>query len=419
MSNSETGNNGVSSRIQLRDRLSLMLRNGIWQAYLRIDGKPSRKTLETSDLEEAKSKAWQLFHEAEKRAKSGLKLSVDPTFKAVAFQWIKDELESEKPNLDTRKQARSSLLTYVIPFFKDKTVGEITELDLIDYPSYRDRETGRKLSATIINTESALIKKIFNYALKSGYIKSVPKPARRHVEANPRLGFTTEEMTKVIQTAQKRYSNSKARAMAGHLNELKGLEDKSAYNNFHSLRFSMPENISDAIAWKSKEGKGRLRILIIIQIMNGTGIRPNSLLNLTRRNVVRNKDGSYMIVNVETLKGGKLRKGVVSLNSNATSALERLLKLIPEDIDARLIDIDDTHSINNAFNKILVDCDLKKTNLGDHSLYDIRHHYISRALSKGVSVSQLAGQTLTSIQMINLHYSHLSEHTQVSVFKDI
>jgi len=304
------------SRIQLRDRLSLMLRNGIWQAYLRIDGKPSRKTLDTGDLEEAKSRAWKLFHEAEKRAQSGLKGKTDLTFKQVAFEWIANELESDKPKLDARKQAKSSLLNFVIPFFdeKKKTIGEISSLDLIDYPRFRDSQSNGKMSATTINTETALMNKIFRYALRNGIISDIPKPERRQVEANPRLGFTSDEMTKIIQTAQKRYSDSKNKAISGHLNELKS-SNRETYNSIHAMRFSMPKNVSDRICWKGKEAKGRLRMLIVIQLLNGTGMRPQSLINLTRRNVLKNKDGSYTFVNVKTLKGGKLRKGVVSLNT--------------------------------------------------------------------------------------------------------
>ena len=84
-----------------------------------------------------------------------------------------------------------------------------------------------------------------------------------------------------------------------------------------------------------------------------------------------------------------------------------LLAHIPDDPAANLVDIS-PHAVNDAFKKVLVACGLERApDGGSYSLYDLRHHYITKALLRGVPIALVATNTMTSVQMIERHYNHL------------
>jgi hypothetical protein len=84
-----------------------------------------------------------------------------------------------------------------------------------------------------------------------------------------------------------------------------------------------------------------------------------------------------------------------------------LLAHIPNEPTARLVGIT-PYALNDAFKKVLRECDLEFSPDGKaYSLYDLRHHYITKMLLRGTSIALVAKNSMTSVQMIEKHYNHL------------
>jgi integrase len=80
----------------------------------------------------------------------------------------------------------------------------------------------------------------------------------------------------------------------------------------------------------------------------------------------------------------------------------------PKDMLFRLADGQTTRELGKAFDKALVEIDLKNSSHGVRTLYSLRHSYITWQLMTGkVSMEILAKQCGTSVQMIEQHYSHV------------
>ncbi|MDH5971450.1 site-specific integrase, partial [Vibrio aestuarianus] len=94
---------------------------------LRVKGKELKRSLKTTDVEEAKAKAWGLKFEIEGMVKAGLEIEVTQK-KSVrdACLTIIKNLESKKPFKAIYKDYILVYKNFIIPHFLKKTIEDLT-----------------------------------------------------------------------------------------------------------------------------------------------------------------------------------------------------------------------------------------------------------------------------------------------------
>jgi integrase len=153
----------------------------------------------------------------------------------------------------------------------------------------------------------------------------------------------------------------------------------------------------------------RLRAIPII--MADTGLRPEELFGLHRSDV----DWERMEFTVRRrftaglLKEGLKRKGESERRVPFTARTLAALKALPPRLDTQILVstkrgsyIDSSNFRNQHWYRAL-----RAAGVGHHTLYDLRHTWISWALAAGVPPAKVALLGGTSIKMLDATYSHL------------
>ncbi|MBF4259789.1 site-specific integrase, partial [Vibrio anguillarum] len=140
---------------------------------IRVDGKELKRSLKTSDVEEAKSKAWALKFELEGMQKAGLTIQVNKvmTVRSACLSVI-SELEHKKPFKPIYKDYIYVYKTYIIPFFNKKSFEELTTKNIRLYFD----DLG-ELSATRKNLNKGCFKKLFLFLEEEELLKKKNFPS--------------------------------------------------------------------------------------------------------------------------------------------------------------------------------------------------------------------------------------------------
>lgn len=98
---------------------------------LRIDGIEIKRSLKTSDIEEAKSRAWHLKFEYEGRLTAGLPIEETKvlSIKSAFLQVIK-ELDTKRKQIPIYDDYRTVINSYIIPYFKNKNIKDLTSKNI-------------------------------------------------------------------------------------------------------------------------------------------------------------------------------------------------------------------------------------------------------------------------------------------------
>jgi integrase len=157
-------------------------------------------------------------------------------------------------------------------------------------------------------------------------------------------------------------------------------------------------------------------LLSYMQFAVHTGIRPGTEMEgITWGDIKMHRD-EHNVVFYVTITKGKTTKYTgtreIVCRDEIFGCIDDLRDRFPnrkaKDMLFRLADGQTTKELGKAFDKAVVEIDLKNSPHGVRTLYSLRHSYITWQLMTGeISMEILAKQCGTSVQMIEQHYSHV------------
>jgi integrase len=370
-------------------RLKRRSNSAAWQIHYKIGLKKTwyRITSKTSNLAEAKIIAEDVFHEARVLEKRGLSV-VSKKFKAVA-QVVCDNLK-EQVKAGTGKKSYAdyyrAIDTYLIPFFGNHHIDNITPSLMADFHRWRTEKVGYELKASTQNNHNAALNCVFDYAVEQRYMGESQRPSTKNTgQATESRGvFSTDELIELQQFIQKWSVDGRA-TKTRYLRELLGL-----YITFIACTGVRPGTETKELKWKHIEfiQKPSMRVIHITLPQGKRGSRQliarNELWPLLDK--LRELQAEYQDVTLEQLVERKEDRHIFRMRDGTMP-----------------------YNLVNAFGDCLKESELDK---GDkdgksRSLYSLRHYYATQRILEGVSFGQLANQMGTSVLMIERHYSHL------------
>lgn len=468
-------------RHDIREGLFLHTRKGakkkVWHIYAYVDGAEINRSSKTEDLDEAIGLAETVWAEIQERKRRHLSIKC-PTFEEFGEIYINKRtrrMPDGTKKRDIIRNTRKYLVAYVENMYGKGARFDQLEPDTFeDYLEWRqdqrdelledmakDRRKklkklrekwkastriqkwtpdveeylkkhlpggaggiGEFVSATQINSEMGILKDIFKRAVKKKYLSryDLPELDRAPSDDKVRPGFNEKEIQKIRAMAKSRFEEAKTKAGKDYLKKMG--QDEDDFGGYALGKAKETAWTKDTIAWS------RYRVMVGIDLLAATGLRPKSLCDMRRGHVVETPDGidprlykgvnftdrdvevekpAYALV-AKTRKGknGKLRTRHVVPEEWAWEIMDDLFSHIPEGERELLIGVQ-SRTLRDRIKEIIIAAGLEINVDGEtRSAYDIRHYYITRQLNKGISISKVAANTLTSLSMIEIHYNKLS-----------
>ncbi len=174
-----------------------------WQCRFKLaNGQWHAASTNTEDISIAQTQAIAIYEAVKVKVGSGLS-AVTKTFKQVALDEIANMAQAiyNKTGKRTYRDYAFAINKYLIPFFGQYDIGQITNELLADFESWRIAEMGRiPMASTKRNHASAYIR-VINLARDRGYIainKAVPLLDSKGKRSQPRPAFTAEEIKELL-----------------------------------------------------------------------------------------------------------------------------------------------------------------------------------------------------------------------------
>ncbi|MHA2814993.1 tyrosine-type recombinase/integrase [Vibrio campbellii] len=352
---------------------------------LRIDKKEIRRSLSTSDLEEAKVKAWQTKFEYEGMKKAGIEINPTKSYSLEkAMLSIIKQLENKKPFKQIYKDYILVYNNFIIPYFKNKTIDDLTTKNIRLYFESREFSKTRK------TINRSCFTRLFEYLEEEGELKKRDFPT----------------LPKEIKTAQM------------HIGFDFLEEDLKNIRIFLRQDFWLNQSGLKAISVEYRN------ILIhVFEFLLETGFRPGLEMNSITFNDIYQAttadNKKRLFVHVRNGKTSyKNRESVLS--DKAIDALIQILKITQfnQNItkDYLIKNNSDKPVFESSNNKICDFCKLfdqlikKMISLNKikkkYTLYCCRHTYITNQLKRGVDKDMIAKQVGNTSEVIEKHYDH-------------
>ena len=320
------------------------------------------------------------------KTQAGL-IPITKTFKQIAIDEVKAMTQAMASGVGKRTYRDYIFATnkYLIPFFGNYTVEDITTELVRDFEGWRIAVMGRvPMQSTKRNHSSAYIR-IINLAKERGVISStraVPMLDSKGEKSRARPAFTDEELEVLI-----------------------------AY---------VPSWIETSYTTRTRQ----MRILcgMYIEFLVNTGIRHGTeALPLRWKHLqwhwigekkylriwVSGKTGPrYLIAKNEVIA---VLERLMQWQELAYTTLDALIEVKLDKLIFRLTTGEPISNMENIFRNLMKHSGLMYDSGGQRrTLYSLRHTYATRALAKGVDIHTLARQMGTSVLMIERHYSKIT-----------
>lgn len=373
----------------LKGQLTLFRRanSNNWQCRFKLaNGQWHAASTNTEDVSLAQTQAIAIYEAVKVKVGSGLS-AVTKTFKQVASDEIANMARAthNKTGKRTYRDYAFAINKYLIPFFGQYEVGQITNELLADFESWRIAEMGRiPMASTKRNHASAYIR-VINLARDRGYItvnKAVPLLDSKGKKSQPRPAFSAEEITELLsytETWQKSsYTDRTAlmRTLCSFYIEF--LVNTGVRHGTEALPLRWKH-----LQWHWIGNKKYLRIWV----SGKTG--PRYLIAKT----------AVVKVLEQLIKWQKLPYS--GLNAMIEAKVDRLIFRLPTG--------EQISNMENIFRNLMVRSNMRRDGGGQNrTLYSLRHTYATFALARGVDIHTLARQMGTSVGMIERHYSKLT-----------
>lgn len=350
-----------------------------WYARFVLYGKWYMRTTKQKSKDEAIARAHILLMEYKIRAETNTlidsKRFIDVAEKTIA------EMQSELLHGGGKviyKDYIGVLRKYHIPFFEHLYITSIDQEKMSEFNKWRIDELGRIPAKSTILTHNAALQMVFKEAIERKWMIAMQVPVLNN------QGISS----------QRRASFSK-------------VEYEQAYDAVISLEQN---------SRTEKTRQIRELLLSYMEFAVHSGIRPGTEMEgITWGDINMHRD-EHNVVFYVTITKGKTTKYTGTREVVCRDEIfgciddlrERFPNRKPKDKLFQLADGKTTRELGKAFDKALVEQDLKNSPHGVRTLYSLRHSYITWQLMTGdVSMEILAKQCGTSVQMIEQHYSHV------------
>lgn len=343
-----------------------------WQCSACIDGHNYRTSTKEDGLSQAKDFAEDWYLQIRGKLRSGDFKKKEPTFREAAERFLR-EYEvitngDRHPQYVEGNERRLRL--YLLPFFGDLGVSEVTSGKVQDYRIHRieTSPTGKPPARSTSHQEIVTLRQVLKTAIRHGWLDRLPDlsmPYKSAEKISHRAWFSPEEYQTLYRATRRRAQNPPRPRF------------KHEYEQMHDF----------------------------VLFMANTGLRPDEVKRLEYRDVAIVEDEATEETILEIEVRGKRGIGYCKSTTGAVRPFRRLLarnKPQPTDLVFR-----GNHTA--LFNNILEEEGLKFDRDGQRrTAYSLRHTYICLRLMEGADIYQIAKNCRTSVEMIEKYYaSHI------------
>jgi len=341
-----------------------------WQCASFLKGKNWRASTKETSLAQAKDFAEDWYLELRGKARQGI-LKVEKTFKEATIQFWK-----EFPIITQGQRSevyvaghRLRLDNYLIPFFGDKGLSEVTAGEIQNYRIWRQNNSikGKPPARSTMHQEIVTLRQTLKTALRHGWLTHLPDmstPYKTSGKITHRAWFSPEEYKQL-------YTATRAR-----VGKLEGTRHYWAAQQLHDF----------------------------VLFMANTGLRPDEVKRLEHRDVdiVEDLNTSEVILEIEVR--GKRGVGYCKSTTGAVQPYRRIVERNNPQPTDLIFPLNNLH--RDMFNAILKEENLKVDREGNRrTAYSLRHTYICLRLMEGADIYQIAKNCRTSVEMIEKYYA--------------
>ena len=352
------------------------LPSGIWHCA----------TTGSDQLAEATTQAIGIYETVKVKLASDLAITTK-TFRQLANQELVGaaKVVQANPNKRTHLDYIHIYTKYLIPFFGNYQINDITQEMVDDYAAWRMAKMGKNPKSYTQRRHAGLYKRVIELARSQGVItqhKAIPLLEIGGDKTQARPAFNQQEVNYLLEYmrdwerfGRNQRSNHMRRLCRVYVEFLLGTGIRQGTE-------SMP------IRWKSLQWHwiGEQRYLRV-WVSGKTG--PRYLI--ARHFVI---DALERLIVWQKLP-------YADLNGVIEAGLDEKVFVFPEG--------DAPHSLDSVFERLMVESGLFKDATGkNRTLYSLRHTYATFALAEGIDIHTLARQMGTSTLMIEKHYSKLT-----------
>ncbi|QWD17122.1 tyrosine-type recombinase/integrase [Polynucleobacter paneuropaeus] len=340
----------------------------------------------SDQVAEATTQAIAIYETVKVKIASDLAIKTK-TFRQLATQElaVAARVVQANPNKHTHVDYIHIYTKYLIPFFGNYQINDITQEVVDNYASWRASQMGKDPKSYTQRRHAGLYKRVIERARAQGLIhqhRTVPllevagdKPEARPAFNQQEISYLLEYMRDWERFGRNQRSNHMRRLCRVYVEFLLGTGIRQGTE-------SMP------IRWKSLQWHwiGEQRYLRV-WVSGKTG--PRYLIAK-----------HFVIEALERLIAWQALP-YPNLDAVIEAKLDRKVFVFPEG--------DAPHSLDSVFERLMVESGLFKDATGkNRTLYSLRHTYATFALAEGIDIHTLARQMGTSTLMIEKHYSKLT-----------
>lgn len=374
-----------------------------WHCSCTVAGKQLRKTTKEESLARAKDVARDWYLGLLGKYRSG-EIKQGRLFRLAAERFLHEyeTLMDGQRNPQYIKDHARRTKVYLLPFFGDKVLPEITPAVVQEYRIHRRNlameKWGKPPARQTIHQEIVTLRQILKTANRLGWLDYLPdlsEPFRGNGKITHRAWFSYEEYKKLYEATRQRASKPPKRRWQWSCEQL------------HDF----------------------------VLFMANTGLRPDEAARLQFRDVSIVRDDATKETILEIEVRGKRGVGYCKSTHNAVLPFERLRERQRSSIAGSRSDVSHSTSSNKTtksaeerrlhkpaptdllfpkthrelFNEILDEQKLKfDRESQQRTAYSLRHTYICFRLMEGADIYQIAKNCRTSVEMIEKYYaSHI------------
>ena len=358
-----------------------------WQCRFKLSTGAWHSASTGSDqVAEATTQAIAIYETVKVKIASDLAIKTR-TFRQLATQELAlaAKIVQSNPNKRTHVDYIHIYTKYLIPFFGNYQINDITQEVVDDYIAWRISRMGKNPKTYTQRRHAGLYKRVIERARDQGLThqhRFIPllevagdKPEARPAFNQQEVSYLLEYMQDWERFGRNQRSNHMRRLCRVYVEFLLGTGIRQGTE-------SMP------IRWRSLQWHwiGEKRYLRV-WVSGKTG--PRYLI--ARHFVI---DSLERLIKWQALP-------YQNLDTVIEAKLDRKVFVFPEG--------DAPHSLDSVFERLMVESGLFKDATGkNRTLYSLRHTYATFALAEGVDIHTLARQMGTSVGMIERHYSKLT-----------
>ena len=332
------------------------------------------KSTRTADFDEGRRFAEDLFFKLEGKVRRG-EVIRSPSFKKVAKEYLSQVDYILRDRTDQYKGFQETVIRlHLLPYFDNTPLDQISEDMMSEFVSAQFRE--HNLSNVTVRHHQTVMKKVFDFGRRKGYIRDIPEIPKPKLVINNRSDFSKDEWRRLYTFMRDwiEHPNSRIRRQRLYLQNYILILGNSGIRCGTETRNLKWADISST---KNLTGEER----VVIRVKGKTNLR----------DVVCNEG-------IE-----RYFKRLYEQRTEELGAPPPATECVMVNPNGKPI-----QSFKKSFNSLMEQVGMSLDNRGNRRTpYSIRHTYITMRLMEGVNVYQLASNAGTSIEMIENYYGHL------------